>query len=115
VPEGGLIRNPGEGCHLILAGDRESAERETTPASDQPDSVSQTRVQEPESDRETLLESISGQIPEDLDYITGEDRNTSYRMLQVEIAPTPERFYNVTGLFVLPSLYQHERTAPKSR
>src|SRR3954463_4742643 len=35
-----FIRNPGEGCHLILAGDWESAERETTPGSDQPDSVS---------------------------------------------------------------------------
>src|SRR4051812_3944818 len=40
-----VIENPGEGCHLILAGDREAPERETTPASDQPDSVSRWFVE----------------------------------------------------------------------
>jgi hypothetical protein len=70
------------------------AERELAALKD-----SQTRVKELESDRDTLLESISGQIPEDLDCITGEDRNTIYRMLQVEITPTPEGFYKVTGAF----------------
>jgi hypothetical protein len=41
LPSGHLIRNPGEGCHPILAGGRESAERKTTAGSDQPDSVLQ--------------------------------------------------------------------------
>src|SRR3954466_14588326 len=40
----GVIRNPGEGCHLILAGNRESAERETTSGSDQPDSVLECKL-----------------------------------------------------------------------
>jgi site-specific DNA recombinase len=60
---------------------------------------SQTRVKELESDRDILLESISRQIPQDLDRITGEDRNAIYRMLQAEITPTPEGFYTVTGAF----------------
>ncbi len=63
------------------------AERELAALKD-----SQTRVKELESDRDTLLGSNSGRIPEDLDRITGEDRNTIYRMLQVEITPTPEGF-----------------------
>ena len=70
------------------------AERELAALKD-----SQTRVKELESDRDALLESISGQLPEELDRITGEDRNAIYRMLQVEITPTPEGFYEVTGAF----------------
>lgn len=70
------------------------AERELAALKD-----SQTRIKELESDRDTLLKSISSQIPEDLDHITGEDRNTIFRMLQVEITSTPEGFYKVTGAF----------------
>jgi hypothetical protein len=60
---------------------------------------SQARVEELEADRDTLLESFSGQIPEDLDNLSGEDRNTVYRMLLLELTPTPEGLYRLAGAF----------------
>ncbi len=60
---------------------------------------SQARVEELEADRDTLLESISGQIPESLDSLDGEERNTVYRMLRLEVTPTPEGCYRPAGAF----------------
>jgi site-specific DNA recombinase len=70
------------------------AERELTALQD-----SRARVEELEADRDTLLESISGQIPESLDSLDGEERNTVYRMLRLEVTPTPEGGYRLTGAF----------------
>jgi site-specific DNA recombinase len=60
---------------------------------------SQARVEELEVDRDTLLESISGQIPKSLDNLNGEERNTVYRMLRLEVTPMLEGRYKVTGAF----------------
>jgi len=60
---------------------------------------SQTRVEELVADRDALLESVSDRIPEDLDKLSGEERNTIYRMLQLELTPTPEGLYRLTGAF----------------
>jgi hypothetical protein len=71
-----------------------NAERELAAMRD-----SQARVEELELDRDTLLESLAGQIPESLDSLDAEERNTVYRMLRLEVTPTPEGHYNVTGAF----------------
>ncbi|MCA1848569.1 MAG: zinc ribbon domain-containing protein, partial [Actinobacteria bacterium] len=60
---------------------------------------SQARAEELEEDRDTLLESLSGQVPESLDSLDGEERNTIYRMLRLEVMPTPEGGYGLTGAF----------------
>jgi hypothetical protein len=51
-----------------------------------------------ERDRDTLLERWSTMVPEGLDGLTGEERNKVYRMLRLEVMPTPEG-YEVTGAF----------------
>jgi hypothetical protein len=63
---------------------------------------SQTRVEVLEADRDALLESLSGQIPENLDNLSGEERKTIYRMLQLELTPTPEGLYRLTGALCTP-------------
>ncbi len=73
---------------------RMHAERELAALSD-----SQALVEELELDRDTLLESLSGHIPESLDRLDAEERNTVYRMLRLEVTPTPEGHYKVTGAF----------------
>jgi hypothetical protein len=52
-----------------------------------------------EADRDALLEPISGQMPESLDSLDGEERNTVYRMLRLAVTPTPEGRYELTGAF----------------
>jgi hypothetical protein len=52
--------------------------------------------------RDTLLETLAGQIPESLESLSGEERNTVYRMLRLEVTPTPEGHYKVTGAFCTP-------------
>lgn len=73
---------------------RRHAERELAGLKNQ-----QERVVELEADRDTLLEYVAAAIPEELDNLAGEDRNKVYRMLQVEVTPTPEGPYKVTGAF----------------
>ena len=55
-------------------------------------------------------------MPESLDKLTGEERNKVYRMLRLEITPTPEG-YEVRGAFctsetmgVRPRRYENVRT-----
>ena len=43
-----------------------------------------------------MLESWAGMVPEALEDLTGEERNKIYRMLRLEVTPTPEG-YGVTG------------------
>ncbi len=54
------------------------------------------RVRELEKDRDALLESWAGAVPEALDGLTGQERNKVYRMLRLEVMPTTEGF-RVTG------------------
>ena len=53
-------------------------------------------MKELERDRDALLESWAGMVPEALDSLTGDERNKVYRMLRLEVTPTPEG-YMVTG------------------
>jgi hypothetical protein len=54
------------------------------------------RVKELKKDRDALLESWAGILPEALEGLTVEERNKIYRMLRLEVTPTPEG-YGVTG------------------
>ena len=55
------------------------------------------RVEELEADRDALVEFWSDAVPEQLDGLTGSERNKVYRMLRLEVTPTPEG-YRVTGV-----------------
>ena len=54
------------------------------------------RVKELKKDRDALLESWAGMVPEALEGLTGEERNKIYRMLRLEVAPVDDG-YCVTG------------------
>lgn len=60
---------------------------------------SRERLEALEKDRDTLIEAYSEAVPEDLEHLTGDERNTLYRMLQLEVTPAPEGFYKVVGAF----------------
>jgi hypothetical protein len=53
-------------------------------------------VSELKRDRDALLESWTGTVPEALESLTGEERNKVYRMLRLEVTPAPDG-YEVTG------------------
>jgi site-specific DNA recombinase len=72
---------------------RRHAERELTALRDQ-----QQRVEELESDRDALCRYIA-ELPIALDNLSGEERNRVYRMLRLEVKPTPEG-YEITGVFL---------------
>jgi hypothetical protein len=48
------------------------------------------RVEELEINRDALLESLASMVPEALDALEPEERSRIYRMLQLEINPSPE-------------------------
>ena len=54
------------------------------------------RAEELEKDRDVLLKSWAGAVPEALDELTGQEKNKIYRMLRLEVTPTSEGFA-VTG------------------
>ena len=56
----------------------------------------EARVEEREKDRDALLESWAGAVPEALGGLTGQEKNKLYRMLRLEVTPTAEGF-DVTG------------------
>lgn len=58
----------------------------------------QDRVKALESDRDGLLEFMAGTVPEALDGLTGQERNKLYRLLRLEVTPSPEGF-EVSGAF----------------
>ncbi len=45
-----------------------------------------------EQDRDALLESMAGMVPEALDVLAGEEEIRIYRMLRLEITPTTEGY-----------------------
>jgi hypothetical protein len=51
-----------------------------------------------ENDRDELLEYVASSVPEALDDLTGQERNGLYRMLRLEVTPSPEG-YEVRGAF----------------
>lgn len=62
---------------------------------------SQERAEKLEKDLDAVLASLSDLLPTALDSMTGEERNTVYRMLHMEITPSPEG-YETTGVFCAP-------------
>ena len=48
------------------------------------------RVEDLEHDRDAVIESYAGMLPEALDALSGEERRRLYGMLRLEVAPAPE-------------------------
>ena len=61
------------------------------------------RAEQLERDLEALLVQTAGVRPEDLDELTGDQRNEIYRMLRLEITPTGGD-YAMRGVFRTPGL-----------
>jgi Recombinase zinc beta ribbon domain len=70
-----------------------------------------SRVEGLEEDRDGLLEYMPSTVPEALDDLTGEERNRVYRMLRLEVSPTPEG-YEVRGAFCATGLPRGWRPCP---
>jgi chromosome segregation ATPase len=70
---------------------RRHAERELSALQDY-----QERVEQLEADRDVLLEEMAETVPDGLDRLTRVERNKVYRMLRLEVTPTPEG-YSITG------------------
>jgi len=70
---------------------RRHAEKELSTLKDH-----QERVEQLEEDRDALLEEMAEAVPDQLDGLTGAERNKVYRMLRLEVTPTPEG-YSITG------------------
>jgi site-specific DNA recombinase len=75
-----------------LDGIRRHAEKELSTLRDH-----QERVEKFEEDRDALLEVMAESVPDGLNNLTGEERNKVYRMLRLEVTPTPEG-YSVAGV-----------------
>jgi site-specific DNA recombinase len=56
----------------------------------------QERVEQLEEDRDALIKEMAETVPDALDSLAGEERNKVYRMLRLEVTPTPEG-YSITG------------------
>jgi site-specific DNA recombinase len=52
----------------------------------------QQRLEELEHDRDALMDRYAAMVPEALDQLTGEGRSTLYRMLRLQVVPTPGGF-----------------------
>lgn len=76
-----------------LDNSRRTAERELAALTDH-----RRRVDELEKDRDALLESMAGMVPEALDNLTGAEKNRIHQMLRLEVTPTAEG-YDVSGAF----------------
>jgi len=70
---------------------RRHAERELSALQDH-----QERVEQLEADRDALIQEMAETVPDGLDGLTGDQRNKVYRMLRLEVTPTPEG-YSITG------------------
>jgi hypothetical protein len=70
---------------------RRHAERELSALQDH-----QERVEQLEADRDALVKEMAETAPDGLDGLTAEERNKVYRMLRLEVTPTPEG-YSITG------------------
>jgi site-specific DNA recombinase len=70
---------------------RRHAERELSALQDH-----QERVEQLEEDRDALIKEMAEMAPDALDSLAGEERNKVYRMLRLEVTPTPEG-YSITG------------------
>ncbi len=60
---------------------------------------SKDRAEELRRDKEAALASLSEIVPDELDDLTGEERNTVYRMLRLQVTPTTGG-YDVSGVLM---------------
>ena len=72
---------------------RRHAERELSALHDY-----QERVEQFEEDRDALLEAMAETVPDALDGLTAMERNKLYRMLCLEVTPTPEGYSTTVAL-----------------
>jgi hypothetical protein len=63
--------------------------------------VREERVEELRKDRDALLKSWAGTLPEALEDLTGEERNKIYRMLRLEVAPVDDGYTVTLGVSYL--------------
>jgi hypothetical protein len=82
---------------------RTSAEREFVALKDR-----RRRVEELQEDRDALLESLAGMLPEALDDLTGEERCRIYQMLRLEVMPVPQGGTRLAARYVLLQPHQDE-------
>jgi site-specific DNA recombinase len=87
---------------LELEDTRQTAERELEALRHR-----QEEVEALERDRDAIMASWAAAVPDDLDRLTPEQRNTLYHMLRLEMRPTEEG-YEITGPFVTESLCTSE-------
>ena len=59
----------------------------------------QERAEQLERDRDALLGHAVATVPEDLEALSGEERNRLYRMLRLEITPVEDGTRRVQGVF----------------
>jgi site-specific DNA recombinase len=76
---------------------------------------SQKRIEALQRDRDALLEAYSETVPEDLESLTGEERNTLYRKLQIEVTPAPDGLYDVVGALCTPESLSVWASRPRRR
>ncbi len=57
------------------------------------------RTEELKRDKDSLLASLTDLVPEELEDLTGEERNRVYRMLRLQVTPTPEG-YDTSGVLM---------------
>ncbi len=60
---------------------------------------SKERAEDLRRDKEAALASLSEIVPDELDDLTGEERNTVYRMLRLQVTPTTGG-YNASGVLM---------------
>ena len=87
---------------LELEETRQTAERELEALRHR-----QEEVEALERDRDAIMASWAAAVPDDLDRLTPEQRNTLYHMLRLEMRPTEEG-YEITGPFVTEPLCTSE-------
>jgi hypothetical protein len=86
---------------------RHSAERALADVRD-----AKVRIEALESERDALIAAYAERLPEDLECLTGEERNAEYRRFEIEVTPPAEPGdsssdssaggYRVTGIFCAP-------------
>ena len=75
----------------------------------------QERIEELEQDRDALLDSYAGLVPEALEALTSEERHRVYKMLQLQVTLRPDSPPEVSGSFSDRVSLSELKTASTSR